>query len=61
MEYPWWFGTETYSIQALAASGDFDLARQSLRLLATQSRKANGNGRIQRSTFSLGSKFIAAI
>jgi hypothetical protein len=22
MEYPWWFGTETYSLQALAASGN---------------------------------------
>jgi glycogen debranching enzyme len=46
MEYPWWFGTETYSLQALAASGDFDLAKDDLRLLKTQSMKANGNGRI---------------
>ena len=33
MEYPWWFGTETYSVQALTATGDFELARQTLRLL----------------------------
>ena len=46
MEYPWWFGTETYSLQALAATGDFDLAKDDLRLLNTQSMKANGNGRI---------------
>ncbi|HXL34315.1 MAG TPA: hypothetical protein VN953_05315 [Gemmatimonadales bacterium] len=46
MEYPWWFGTETYSLQALIASGDFDLAKQTLRLLRNQSMKANGNGRI---------------
>jgi hypothetical protein len=46
MEYPWWFGTETYSLQALMASGDFDLPRQTLRLLNNQSMKANGNGRI---------------
>jgi glycogen debranching enzyme len=46
MEYPWWFGTETYSLQALAASGDVDLAKDDLRLLRTQSLKANGNGRI---------------
>ncbi len=46
MEYPWWFGTETYSLQALAASGNVDLAKQTLRLLKTQSMKANGNGRI---------------
>jgi hypothetical protein len=45
-EYPWWFGTETYSLQALMATGDFDLARQTLRLLKSQSMKANGNGRI---------------
>jgi glycogen debranching enzyme len=46
MEYPWWFGTETYSLQALAATGDFDLAKDDLRLLNAQSMKANGNGRI---------------
>ncbi len=46
MEYPWWFGTETYSLQALAATGDFELAKQTLRLLKDQSLKANGNGRI---------------
>lgn len=45
-EYPWWFGTETYSLQALIATGDFDLAKQTLRLLKDQSTKANGNGRI---------------
>jgi glycogen debranching enzyme len=46
MEYPWWFGTETYSLQALMATGDFDVPRQTLRLLKSQSMKANGNGRI---------------
>ena len=46
MEYPWWFGTETYSLQALAVTGDFELAMQTLRLLRSQSDKANGNGRI---------------
>jgi glycogen debranching enzyme len=46
MEYPWWFGTETYSLQALTATGDFELAKQTLRLLKNQSMKANGNGRI---------------
>ena len=46
MEYPWWFGTETYSLQALTASGDFDLAKQTLRLLRNQSNKVNANGRI---------------
>jgi glycogen debranching enzyme len=46
MEYPWWFGTETYSLQALMASGEFDLVKQTLRLLQDQSMKTNGNGRI---------------
>ncbi len=46
MEYPWWFGTETYSLQALTASGDFELVKQTLRLLRNQSNKVNGNGRI---------------
>jgi glycogen debranching enzyme len=45
MEYPWWF-PDMYSMQALTATGDFDLVKQSLRLLQTQSMKANGNGRI---------------
>jgi glycogen debranching enzyme len=45
-EYPWWFGTETYSLQALLAAGNPELAKQTLRLLRDQSAKANGNGRI---------------
>ncbi len=46
MEYPWWFGTETYSLQALMATGDVDLVKRMLRLLNGQSMRANGNGRI---------------
>ena len=46
MEYPWWFGTETYSLQALTATGDFTLAMQTLRLLRDVSNRVNGNGRI---------------
>ena len=46
MEYPWWFGTETYSLQALMATGDFDLPSQTLRLLRKWSDRTNGNGRI---------------
>jgi hypothetical protein len=46
MEYPWWFGTETYSLQALMATGDFSLPMQTLRLLRDQSLRTNGNGRI---------------
>ena len=47
MEYPWWFGTDaSYSVQALLATGNVELAKQTLRLLRDQSLKANGNGRI---------------
>jgi glycogen debranching enzyme len=47
MEYPWWFGTDgAYSLQGLLATGGFDLAKQDLRLLRSQSAKFNGNGRI---------------
>ena len=46
MEYPWWFGTETYSLHALTDSGGFPLAMQTLRLLRDRSYKVNGNGRI---------------
>lgn len=46
-EYPWWFGCDnTYSLQAVMATGDFDLAKQTLRLLKNESMKKNGNGRI---------------
>ncbi len=46
MEYPWWFGTETYSLQALMATGDFELPKHTLRLLRRHSDRTNGNGRI---------------
>ena len=46
MEYPWWFGTESYSLQALTMTGDFVLPKHTLRLLWSQSARANGNGRI---------------
>ena len=46
-EYPWWFGTDgAYSLHGQIATGDFDLAKQTLRLLLAQSNKVNGNGRI---------------
>jgi len=45
MEYPWWF-SDSYSYEALIAMGDFELAKQSIRLVRDQSLKANGNGRI---------------
>src|SRR5262249_15013653 len=54
MEYPWWVGTETYSLQAATMSGDFALAEQTLPLLRRHSDKANGNGRIPHEITSNG-------
>ncbi len=45
MEYPWWF-PDAYSYEALIAMGNFELPKQSLRLMRDHSAKANGNGRI---------------
>ena len=46
LEYPWWFGTETYSLQALMSAGGAEIAKETLGLLKNQSEKTNGNGRI---------------
>ena len=47
IEYPWLFGCDnSYSIQGVAAIGDFDLAKSTLLMLKNVSDKANGNGRI---------------
>ena len=46
-EYPWWFGTDsTYALQGVMATGDFELAKETLRLLKDVSMKENRNGRI---------------
>ena len=45
--YIWWFGCDnSYSLQGVLASGDFDIAKSTLRLLKEQSIKCNGNGRV---------------
>ena len=46
MEYPWWFGTETYSLHALTDTGDFRLASKRSGCCGIQSYKVNANGRI---------------
>lgn len=46
-DYPWWFGADTaYALQGILATGDHELARNSILLLHDLSTKANGNGRI---------------
>jgi glycogen debranching enzyme len=47
MEYPWWFGCDnTYALQGVMETGDFELAKETLRLLKNKSTEKNGNGRI---------------
>ena len=46
-EYPWWFGCDSaYAVQGLLCSGRFELAADTLRLLARYSEQVSGNGRI---------------
>jgi len=47
-EYPWWFGCDScYTIQGLLCVGQYELARQTLKLLADYSDRVNGgSGRI---------------
>jgi len=47
VEYPWLFGCDnSYSLQGLLRTGNFEVAKSTLRLLNRVSEKANGNGRI---------------
>jgi hypothetical protein len=47
VEYPWLFGCDnSYASQGVAASGDLELAKSTLRTLERVSEKTNGNGRI---------------
>ncbi|MDR1371042.1 MAG: amylo-alpha-1,6-glucosidase, partial [Dysgonamonadaceae bacterium] len=47
VEYPWLFGCDnSYAIQGVLATSDFELAKSTLLLLKNVSERANGNGRI---------------
>ena len=47
IEYPWLFGCDnSYALQGVAASGDYLLAEETLRVIKNMSEKASGNGRI---------------
>jgi glycogen debranching enzyme len=47
VEYPWLFGCDnSYALQGVVASGDFELAKSTLKTLERISEKTNGNGRI---------------
>ncbi|MCL2572113.1 MAG: hypothetical protein FWE11_06885 [Defluviitaleaceae bacterium] len=46
-EYPYWFGCDgCYTVLGLLATGRFDVAKQTLRILRQASEKHNKNGRI---------------
>lgn len=46
-DYPWWFGGDAvYSLQGVLATGDHELAKNTIILLAKESKQTNGNGRI---------------
>lgn len=46
-EYPWWFGCDNgYALRGVLATGQFELAQDTLRLLAEVSKATNGDGRI---------------
>jgi len=46
-EYPFWFGCDgCYTIMGLIATGRFDVAKDTLRVIREASQRHNGNGRI---------------
>jgi glycogen debranching enzyme len=46
-DYPWWFGNDiAYAVLPLVASGQFELALNSLRTLARHSEAINGDGSV---------------
>jgi glycogen debranching enzyme len=54
-EYPWWFGCDnSYSLQGVLATGDFELCRDTLLLLLEYSEKHNDNGRILHEVTTFG-------
>ncbi|MEM1218648.1 MAG: glycogen debranching protein [Bacteroidota bacterium] len=57
-DYPWWFGCDNeYSLQGVVATGRFDLAKETLRLIAKFSKETNGNGRVVHEVSSNGAVF----
>ncbi|MEQ1587714.1 MAG: glycogen debranching protein [Cyclobacteriaceae bacterium] len=57
-DYPWWFGGDmVYTLQGVLATGDHDLAKNSIQLLSKISQKTNGNGRIIHEVSTNGAVF----
>jgi glycogen debranching enzyme len=57
-DYPWWFGGDAvYSLQGVLATGDHELAKNTIILLEKVSKKTNGNGRIIHEVSTNGSVY----
>jgi len=57
-DYPWWFGADaTYSLQGVLATGDHELAKNTILLLHEISQRTNDNGRIIHEVSTNGSVF----
>ena len=57
-DYPWWFGADaTYSLQGVLATGDHELAKNTILLLHQLSQRTNNNGRIIHEVSTNGSVY----
>jgi len=57
-DYPWWFGADaTYSLQGVLATGDHELAKNTILLLHKLSARTNNNGRIIHEVSTNGSVY----
>jgi glycogen debranching enzyme len=57
-DYPWWFGTDaTYALQGVLATGNHELARNTILLLQKISKATNGNGRVVHEVSTNGAVF----
>lgn len=57
-DYPWWFGCDnTYALQAVLATGDHALVKETILLLNKVSKQTNGNGRIIHEVSTNGSVY----
>lgn len=46
-EFPWWFGNDTnYIVPALLMQGNYEICKETLRLVRKKSEEVNGNGRV---------------
>ena len=57
-DYPWWFGADaTYSLQGVLATGDHELAKNTIQLLHAISQRTNDNGRVIHEVSTNGSVY----